>query len=98
MTAKIRLEREGNSFQLRRGVRQGDPISPSLFISLLEDIFRKMTMDWGFQIDGTKLQELRFADDIILFATSAEDLRRGIQEVAQQSRKAGLELNAKRRN
>ena len=96
MTAKIRLEREGNSFQLRRGVRQGDPISPSLFISLLEDIFRKMTMDWGFQIDGTKLQELRFADDIILFATSAEDLRRGIQEVAQQSRKAGLELNAKK--
>lgn len=45
---------------------------------------------------GRNYKDLRFADDIILFATSAEDLRRGIQEVAQQSRKAGLELNAKK--
>lgn len=45
------------------------------------------------QIDGQKHRDLRFADDIILFATSADELSRGIQELAQQSKKAGLELN-----
>ena len=50
-------------------------------------------MGGGIQTDGKKLQDLRFADDIILFATIAEKLGRDLQELTQQSKVAGLELN-----
>ena len=50
-------------------------------------------MGGGTQIDGKKLQDLSFADDIILFATSAEELGRDLQEQTQQSKAAGLKLN-----
>ncbi|KAJ4428473.1 hypothetical protein ANN_24510 [Periplaneta americana] len=51
-----------------------------------------LTIQKPIQIDGQKHRDLRFADDIILFANSADELSRGIQELAQQSKKAGLEL------
>lgn len=37
--ASINLETEGPTFPLRKGVKQGDPISPLLFNSLLEEVF-----------------------------------------------------------
>ena len=43
-------------------------------------------MGGGIQIDEKKLQDPGFADDIIIFPTSAEEL-------TQQSKVAGLELN-----
>jgi hypothetical protein len=74
--AKIKLDQEGPAFTLLRGVKQGDPLSPKLFTRLLEQIFRQM--DWhnrGIDIDGRKLSNLRFADDIVLFAKSAKELQ-----------------------
>ncbi|CAH2215861.1 jg23949, partial [Pararge aegeria aegeria] len=43
--AKIQLESLGEQFPIKRGMRQGDPVSPKIFSAVLEDVFRKL--DWS---------------------------------------------------
>ncbi len=37
--AYIKLDREGSKFKIKKGVKQGDPLSPNLFNCILEEIF-----------------------------------------------------------
>lgn len=56
-------------------------------------------LDWeekGLKIDGEHLSHLRFADDIVVFAESSTELEEMINEVANESGKVGLELNAEK--
>ncbi|KAJ4435084.1 hypothetical protein ANN_23659 [Periplaneta americana] len=91
--AKIRLDKERKEFRLERGVRQGDPMSPKMFNSLLEEVFRKRKLNEGITIDGKKLSNIRFADDIVLLATSAKKLEAMIVELQNLSTEVGLQLN-----
>lgn len=79
---------------LRRGVRQGDVISPKLFTNALEDMFK--TLDWkekGLNINGEQLSHLRFADDIVLMAESLQELEEMLTTLADASRRIGLGMN-----
>jgi len=40
--AYVKTDRVGPTFKVNRGVRQGDPLSSSLFNCALEEIFREM--------------------------------------------------------
>ena len=96
-TSTIRLEREGPAFDIRRGVRQGDSISPKLLISCLESIFSKLNWNnkgYGIQIDDDqKISNLRFPDDIVLIAKNHSELQNMIMELHEQSGKVGLKMN-----
>ncbi|GBP88996.1 Retrovirus-related Pol polyprotein from type-1 retrotransposable element R2 [Eumeta japonica] len=73
---KIKLETFGPSFAIERGVRQGNPLSPKLFIAILEDIISKI--DWsksGLYINGEYLSHLRFADDLVLLSECSTQLQ-----------------------
>jgi hypothetical protein len=75
---KVRTEIEGEMFRTKRGVRQGDPISPKLFTCLLEILFRKLNWNQervGVNINRRRLSNLRFADDIVIFAKSTTELQ-----------------------
>lgn len=79
---------------IKRGVRQGDTISPKLFTLTLEDVFKGL--DWqdkGINIDGTRLNHLRFADDIILISNSSEQLKYMLEELHHASSGVGLQMN-----
>lgn len=92
--ARIQLESLGNEFNIERGVRQGDPLSPKLFSAVLENILRKL--DWekfGLNINGSKLNHLRFADDLVLFEENPENLEIMIQGLNRESLKVGLKMN-----
>ena len=66
-------------FSVKKGVRQGCVLSPYLFNILAEMVMvMRETLD-GFQgeiqIGGRMITNLRYADDIILLATSEAELQ-----------------------
>jgi Reverse transcriptase (RNA-dependent DNA polymerase) len=63
--------------RVRKGVRQGYVLSPSLFNILAEALTRRALDDYekGFRIGGRVINNLRYADNIILVATTAEALQ-----------------------
>ncbi|XP_048522715.1 uncharacterized protein LOC125504558 [Dendroctonus ponderosae] len=68
---------------VRRGVIQGDTISPKLITLALEDIFKYSSLSWEHKrisIDGRRLIHLQFVDDIIIFSSDPNKLVTMIQE------------------
>lgn len=66
----IQLQSTGLSFNIKRGVKQGKPLTPNLFTSTLEEVFKKVASQWedvGIAVGEMKLTNLRFVDDTILF-------------------------------
>ncbi|GBP17157.1 Putative uncharacterized transposon-derived protein F52C9.6 [Eumeta japonica] len=84
------VEISGEEFQIAKGVRQGDPLSPKLFSAILESVFRDL--EWekdGINIDGKKLNHLRFADSLVLITDNATTLQHMLQQLTEASRKVG---------
>ena len=95
-TSTVRLHKNSDKIKIKKGVCQGDTISPKLFTATLEDIFK--TLDWenkGLEINGAYLNHLLF-DDILIFTTCPEELQTRIQELHKASIKAGLKMNLKK--
>ena len=93
-TARIIMDRPGPYFKIQRGVKQGDPLSPILFNSALEEIFRELSWEqYGINVNGSKLNNLRFADDVVLIAKSCGELETMLHDLKQVSDNAGLIVN-----
>lgn len=68
-------------FKSQKGIRQGDPISPFLFIMVVEilSLMIKKTpaggLITGFQVakNGTVINHLQFADDLVVFLDDCEE-------------------------
>lgn len=92
--SRVKLESKGPEIKIERGVRQGDPLSPKLFITVLEYIMKNLK--WtrkGIFINGKYLNNLRFADDIVIFSETPAQLEIMINDLNNISRSIGLELN-----
>ena len=83
-------------FQIRKIVRQGCILSPCLFNLYAEYIMQNAGLDEGqagIKIAGRNMNNIRYADDIILMAESKEELKSLLMKVKDESEKAGLKLN-----
>ena len=90
----VHLHKESEKIRIKRGVRQGDTISPKLFTPTLESIFRRLNWEnKGVKIDGEFLSNLRFADDIFLCTETPQELQHMLQELSDESRRMGLKMN-----
>ncbi|KAK6751296.1 hypothetical protein RB195_002965 [Necator americanus] len=79
---------------VKRGVRQGDTISPKIFTATLENGMRKLEWDdMGVKVDGRQLHHLRFADDIVLVTPSISQAERMLTEFDETCGCIGLQLN-----
>ena len=71
----------GKPFKIENGVKQGDPLSPPLsrilFCAALEEIFRKLKWEkMGMKINAKYLNNLRFADDVVLILKDLKKLKK----------------------
>ena len=63
----------------------------------MEKVFRKLRWEKkGIKIDSEYLSHLRFADGIIIFANSMEELQEMLHELNQASLEVGLSMNLKK--
>ena len=98
---KIVADMTSKCFEITRGTKQGDPLSPQLFNSVLEQAFRNIQNEWRRRGWGIQLGEgrdhllcnLRFADDVLLVARSRRQLASMIEDLIDATRRVGLELH-----
>uniref|UniRef100_A0A3P8SJP4 Reverse transcriptase domain-containing protein n=1 Tax=Amphiprion percula TaxID=161767 RepID=A0A3P8SJP4_AMPPE len=59
-------------------------------------IFRRIEYETGININGDRLNNLRFADDIILFTESEEQLGRLLNDLNKEGKKDGMKMNKRK--
>ena len=85
---------------IEKGVRQGCLLSPCLFKLYAEYIMRNAGLDElqaGIKIGRRNINNLRYADDTTLMAESEEELKSFLMKVKEESERAGLKLNIKKK-
>ena len=85
----------GNEFMCSLGVRQGECLSPllfSLFLNDIEDEFLKSGME-GLNVNMFKVFLLLYADDIIIFANTAEEMQNSLNLLSSYCERWKLKVN-----
>ena len=91
----VRVGQElGEWFKTSVGTRQGDPLSPTTFITYLERVMDGIqNNDTGISVHGYRLNNLRFADDIDLIEERRPTLQANINNLHTAGVAAGLKIN-----
>ena len=95
-TIQVRTENLSGKIKIMKGIRQGDTLSPVLFTATVEEIFVRMNIEAGININGVRLSNLRLVDDIVLFAESEEQLKDMLEELNKEGKKDRIKLNKKK--
>ena len=87
--ASVQTDEESNIFEIRKGTKQGDPLSSLLFNTFLQYSLKDDILRWqkkkgmGKNLtdkDHDCLTNVRFADDVLLLASSEEQMRKMLCE------------------
>ena len=88
-------------FDIKRGVRQGDPLSPYLFvldIEILTSCIRSDDNIRGIKLGKNEIKQVLYADDITLFLQDRESVKR-VQQIFEAFEKiSGLKVNKEKTN
>ena len=80
--------------RIRRGVLQGDPLSPMIFNFVMDTAIRSLDDRIGGSLGGTKVPQLLFADDAVLFGETLDGLQRNVDVFSRSLLTFGLSMNA----
>jgi len=105
--AQVFTDVGSREFSILRGVKQGDPVSALLFITVLEQIMRILKKEWlrlssrrkglgyGIVIDSESdpLTNVRFADDLLLVARCRADAKKMLCALQRVAATYGLKVH-----
>lgn len=105
--AFVNAGQDSRLFSIGRGVKQGDPLSALLFIAVMQACFGRLQNKWcmanskrkglkfgvEFGVSSRNLMELRFADDVVLFAQTHGDIAKMLQHLSEAAASYGLKIN-----
>ena len=93
--AAVRIQNElGSWFRTSKGTRQGDPISPQLFITNLQRAMDGVASNnTGFSIQGMRMNNLKIADYIVLLEENPEDPTGIVETLRTDCKPYGMMLN-----
>ncbi|GAA6085164.1 receptor-type tyrosine-protein phosphatase F-like, partial [Tachysurus ichikawai] len=80
-------------FPVHVGLRQGCPLSPVLFITYMDRISRRSLGPEGVRFGDHRILSLLFADDVVLLASSNQDLQRALGRFAAECEAAGMRIS-----
>lgn len=85
------------AIELKRGVKQGDPLSPILFNLIIEPIIESIQSKIsGVNLEGHNLAALAFADDIVLLARDRGEALTQTRLVDDSLRSKGMSISAEK--
>ena len=85
-----------NWAQINRGVRQGFVLLPDLFSIYAEKIMRKIVSTENIKINGSSVNNIRYAYDTVLIADSTQGLQHLLSSLQSAIKKRGLTINKKK--
>lgn len=95
--ATTSLANFGLDVAIKRGVKQGDPLSPLLFNLVLDPILVRLSEGGdGFRVGTADIAVTAYADDLVLFSSSVEGLQRQLAIVDQSLGSVGMSLSVEK--
>ena len=100
--ASVQTDEESKNFDVQKRSKQGDPMSSLLFNTVLQCSLKEEIKCWqkkkGMGVylsnhDRDCLTNLRFADDVMLFETSKEQIRNMMCDFKKATEKVGLRIH-----
>ena len=87
--------------KMYRGLPQGAPESPILFVLVTEFVLRPLIRKWnasgdGWRFDALYLDVICYADDVIIIGSSLEILERMLDDVISAFHTVGLEVSTEK--
>ena len=99
MSGKIKVdEAMSEVFEVTRGLRQGCVLSsPFLFSLYMDSVVNKLRVA-GVRVEcrGQLITALLYADDVVLFAKSEEEMRVSLRVLSEWCRERSVELNVEK--
>lgn len=95
--ASTRLGSFGVDVAIRRGVKQGDPLSPLLFNLVLDPLLKQLQeTEYGFRLGEGRLAAMAYADDVAIFSPSEESMNRMLNLASDYLDSAGITLSVRK--
>lgn len=94
---RIRSANGHVEIELKRGVKQGDPLTPLLFNLVIEPLLEELqTTTTGMCVEGTNVAPMAFADDLVVIGDNSETATNQIAKDDKYLTDLGMSLEIKK--